>query len=237
MDGSGQISRNCLGFLARLEEVARKYGRNPAEITVVAVSKTHPVEYINEAVAAGMSHVGESKVQEALAKLGQAPRSFSLHMIGHLQSNKVKAAVGLFDIIESVDSLKLARAIDEEARAQGKTMPVLLEVNCNREPQKYGLDPDEVFDACGIVLEMKNLTLKGLMTVAPFVDDSRLIRTSFIELRNQRAAVQAQYSKATEFTELSMGMSDDWEMAIGEGSTMIRIGRALFGQRNYPQPS
>lgn len=225
------VSRNCREFLAQLETVARQHGRNPAEITVVAVSKTRPLEDMLAAVGVGMSVLGESKVQEAQAKLSGIERNFRLHMIGHLQTNKVKAALDLFDLIESVDSLKLARAIAEEAARREKIMPIFLEVNCSREPQKYGLQPEETLAAAAEVLECKSLRLDGLMTVAPFVEDESEIRASFTELRGLFNQIKSEFPDAVSFKHLSMGMSDDWKIAVAEGSTMIRIGRALFGER------
>ena len=217
--------------MARLEEVATNCGRNSAEITVVAVSKTRPLSDIEAAVAAGMSQFGESKVQEAQGKFAATKRDYRLHMIGHLQTNKVKAAVELFDMIESVDSLKLARAINDEAARQEKIMPILLEVNCSREPQKYGLQPEETERIADEVMKFKNVRLNGLMTVAPFVDTESIIRASFVELRGLFDSIRAGHHEASHFNQISMGMTDDWEIAVAEGTTMIRIGRALFGAR------
>lgn len=227
----GSVSRNCREFLARLETVAGKSGRNPGEITVVAVSKTRPVEDVLAAVAAGMSHVGESKLQEAQSKFVGIERNFTLHMIGHLQSNKVKAAIRQFDMIESVDTVKLAQIIDEEAGRQNLTVPILLEVNCSREQQKYGLEPESAVEAAALVAQLKHVELRGLMTVAPFVEDEALVRASFVELRRLFENIKSSLPGLKNFSQLSMGMSDDWEIAVAEGSTMIRIGRALFGER------
>lgn len=231
MAGDTSVSRNCREFMAKLDEVATNCGRNSAEITVVAVSKTRPLSDIEAAVAAGMSQFGESKVQEAQAKFVGIERDYRLHMIGHLQTNKTRAAVSLFDMIESVDSLKLARAIDEESARQGKVMPILIEVNCSREDQKYGLQPEETERVAAAVLELKNVRLCGLMTVAPFVDTESIVRASFVELRGLFDSIKAGHPDAADFNRISMGMSDDWEIAVAEGSTMIRIGRALFGDR------
>ncbi|MGB5106592.1 MAG: YggS family pyridoxal phosphate-dependent enzyme [Candidatus Zixiibacteriota bacterium] len=217
--------------MARLEIVAKNAGRNPAEITVVAVSKTRPIEDILTAILAGMSNIGESKLQEAQAKLSGMQRDFVLHMIGHLQTNKVKAAIDLFDIIDSVDTIKLARLINEEAQKQQKNVPILLEINCSREEQKYGLAPEETLEVAAEVAQMKNLDLRGLMTVAPFVEDESLVRAAFSELRELFGSIKTAIPGMREFKQLSMGMSDDWELAVAEGSTMIRIGRALFGER------
>lgn len=231
MNGDSSVGRNCREFLARLEKVAEKSGRNPAEITVVAVSKTRPLADVLAAVAAGMSHIGESKLQESQTKFAGSNRDFTLHMIGHLQSNKVKAAISIFNTIDSVDSVRLARIINDEAVEQNKTVPILLEVNCSREQQKYGLDPDETSAAAAEIAQMRNIELRGLMTVAPFVEDDALVRASFVELSKLFETIRTSVSGLKHFSQLSMGMSDDWEIAVAEGSTMIRIGRALFGER------
>lgn len=231
MAGDTLVSRNCREFMARLEKVAADCGRSSAEITVVAVSKTRPLSDIEAAVAAGMSLFGESKVQEAQNKFAGTVRDYRLHMIGHLQTNKVKAAIGLFDMIESVDSLKLARVIDDEAARQGKIMSILLEVNCSREPQKYGLQPLETESIAAEVMKFKNVRLNGLMTVAPFVDTESIVRSSFVELRGLFESIKAGHPEAVDFRQVSMGMTDDWQIAVAEGTTMIRIGRALFGER------
>lgn len=233
MNGGANIGRNCRLFLEQLEQVAGRCGRNPAEIAPIAVSKTMSLDDALEAVKAGFTHVGENKVQEAQGKFGHVKRDFTLHMIGHLQSNKAKAAVELFDAIQSVDSLKLAQAIDKEAERLGKVMPILLEVNTSREQQKFGLAPEETSDLFDQVSTLKHLRLTGLMTIAPFVDVEAPIRAAFSELRGLFERIRAAHPEAGAFTELSMGMTDDWEIAVAEGATMIRIGRALFGERTY----
>ncbi len=232
MNGDNVVSRNALEFRAHFERVCASCGRNSAEITVVAVSKTKPLEMIRAAVAAGFVVFGESKVQEVQAKLAGVERDFELHMIGHLQSNKAKLAVQLFDMIQSVDSLKLAVEIDKEAARVDKVMPILLEVNTSREDQKYGLAPEQVGEAVTQVLAMRNLRLCGLMTIAPFVEAVAPVRAAFVELRNLFETIKSAHPEASDFRHLSMGMSDDWEIAVAEGATMIRIGRALFGERN-----
>jgi len=232
MDGGSDISRNCRQFWERLVAVAGRCGRDPAEIDVIAVAKTKPLAAVLAAVGAGMRQIGENKVQEALTKYGDVQRDFSLHMIGHLQSNKARAAVELFDSIQSVDSLRLAQAIDKEAERIGKVMPILLEINTSRETQKFGLAPEATSEVFAQALELKNVRVGGLMTVAPFVDEEAPVRGAFRELRELLERIKSEYPTATEFNRLSMGMSDDWELAVAEGATMIRIGRALFGERN-----
>jgi len=231
MNGEGAVIRNCREFLERLGEAAKRSGRNIEDITVVAVSKTRPLEDVLEAAAAGMKYFGENRVQEAERKYAGIVRDFRLHMIGHLQSNKVRDAVALFDVIQSVDSLRLAEILDWEFARAGKTGEIMLEVNTSGEPQKYGFAPQEVVTAAGNVFELTNVRLTGLMTVGPLTEDEAAIRNSFGELRQLFDKVKAEHAGREEFGVLSMGMSDDYEIAVEEGATMIRVGRALFGPR------
>lgn len=217
------IAENVQLLRRRVERAAERAGRSPAAVTIVAVSKTFPAEAIVEALAAGLTHIGENRVQEAkpkvtaLAATGQHP---TWHLVGHLQTNKVKEALALFDVIQSVDSLRLAEALS--GRAQ-RPMPVLLEVNVAGETSKYGFAPEEVMAAAEAVARLPHLEVRGLMTVAPLVDDPEEVRPVFRRLRELRDALG--------LPDLSMGMTDDCEVAIEEGATMVRIGRAIFGER------
>jgi pyridoxal phosphate enzyme (YggS family) len=231
MNSEGAVIRNCREFQERLGEAARRCGRNVEDITVVAVSKTRPVEDVFEAAIAGMTHFGENRVQEAERKYAGITRNFQLHMIGHLQSNKVRAAVALFDVIQSVDSLRLAEILDREFDLTEKIGKIMLEVNTSGEPQKYGFAPQEVVVAADKIFEMGHVRLTGLMTVGPLTEDEAAIRNSFGELRQLFDKIRSNHSGRKEFTTLSMGMSDDYEIAVEEGATMIRVGRALFGPR------
>jgi hypothetical protein len=205
-------------------------GRSPDEVTVVGVSKTFPATLVVEACRAGLTDIGENRVQEAAAKipaveaLGSRPR---WHLVGHLQTNKVKTALGLFDIIHSVDSVRLAEFISRQAASlpvrQAGPLPILLEVNVAGETSKFGLRPEETGRALEQMARLPGLAVQGLMTVAPLVDDPEEVRPVFRELRRLRDALGLHH--------LSMGMTDDFEVAIEEGATMVRIGRAIFGPR------
>jgi len=215
------VAERVANVRQRVERAAERAGRSPTEVTIVAVSKGFPPSAIEEAAAAGIAHLGENRVQEAAAKipaLGSLPVTW--HLVGHLQSNKAKTALELFDIIHSVDSLHLAEVLSQ--RAQGP-QPVLLEVNVTGEASKFGFPPGEVASAAEAVARLPRLDLRGLMAVAPFGNDPETVRPVFRELRRLRDALGLR--------ELSMGMTDDFEVAIEEGATLIRIGRAIFGER------
>jgi pyridoxal phosphate enzyme (YggS family) len=206
----------------RVAQAAERAGRSPAEVTIVAVSKSFPAQAIEEAAAAGIAHIGENRVQEAVAKIPSLRHlPVTWHMVGHLQTNKAKTALELFDIIQSMDSLRLAEAISRRA---DRPVPVLLEVNVGGEASKYGFPPEEVPRAAETVARLPHLDVCGLMTVAPLVRDPEEVRPLFRELHRLRDALG--------LAELSMGMTDDFEVAIEEGATLVRIGRAIFGERN-----
>jgi pyridoxal phosphate enzyme (YggS family) len=217
------IRNNIQEVQRRITAALQRSHRQPAEITLVAISKGHDVSAIREAFACGLRHFGESRVQEAEEKLGRLSDmrdKSTWHMVGHLQSNKAKKALTLFDMIQSVDSINLARAID---RSTFKRLPVLIEVNTAGEATRYGFLTEEVEGAAGLIGQLPNLELQGLMTIAPFIDDELKVRNTFRTLRKLRDSLGLKH--------LSMGMSDDFEIAIEEGSTIIRIGRAIFGER------
>ena len=210
-----QIANACL-----------RSGRSPEAVTVVAVTKGFPPEAVREAFAAGLSHFGENRVQEAQGKIpllaGLAPRP-TWHMVGHLQTNKVKTALSLFDIIQSVDSLHLAQEISRRA-PESVRVPVLLEVNVAGEAAKYGFSPDELPAAAEQVRSLPGLEVRGLMTVAPMAGDPQEARPVFRRLRS--------LAQSLDLRDLSMGMSDDFEVAVEEGATIVRVGRAIFGERS-----
>jgi pyridoxal phosphate enzyme (YggS family) len=221
------IAENLRRIRERVTAACERAGRSPDEVTIVGVSKTFPPEAIAEACRAGLTDIGENRVQEALQKIplvesqGLRPR---WHLVGHLQTNKAKSALGLFGIIHSVDSLHLAEAI---SRRTAQTVPVLLEVNVAGEASKFGLAPEEVAQACRQIAALPNLDVQGLMTVEPFVTDAEEVRPVFRRLRELRDELGLR--------ELSMGMTDDFEVAIEEGATMVRIGRAIFGPRPFEE--
>jgi hypothetical protein len=206
----------------RVQRAAERAGRSPADVTIVAVSKGFPPSAIDEAVVAGIGDVGENRVQEAAAKIvALRPLPITWHLVGHLQTNKAKTALELFDIIHSVDSLHLAEVLSHPDRSG--PLPILLEVNAAGEATKFGFPPGEVAAAAQAIARLPHLDLRGLMTVAPFVSDPETVRPVFRELRRLRDALGLR--------ELSMGMTDDFEVAIEEGATLVRIGRAIFGER------
>lgn len=218
------LRRNIDAVRGRIAAAASRAGRDAGDITLIAVSKTHEATAIAAAFGAGMCDFGENRVQEAASKIpllreqGVDP---VWHLVGHLQTNKVTAAIDLFDILHSVDSLRLAKAISERAR---KRVGVLIEVNVAGEASKHGVSPGEALRLAEDVGELPNIDLRGLMTVAPQVDDPEDVRPVFRELRALRDAIGLR--------ELSMGMTDDFEVAVEEGSTLVRVGRAIFGPRS-----
>jgi pyridoxal phosphate enzyme (YggS family) len=219
------IAANVAAVRARIEAAAHRAGRDPASVTLIAVSKTFPAEAVAAAIAAGIRDIGENRVQEAETKrpaveaTGAAPARW--HLIGHLQSNKVKPALHTFDILHSVDAPRLAETISRHASAP---VDILLEVNVAGEASKYGLSPDAVAAALERIRALPNLNPCGLMTVAPAVDDPEQVRPVFHRLRELRDALG--------LAELSMGMTHDFEVAVEEGATMVRVGRAIFGMRH-----
>ena len=220
-------------FAERLEEVERriaaaceKAGRPRDSVTLLAVSKTKPPEAVREAAECGLRLFGENKVQEAQSKVSMCPSGLEWHLIGHLQTNKAKVAANLFQMIHSVDSLKLLQALDASA---GTTLPVLLQVNVSGEASKSGMKPDEVADIINAANQMQKVEVHGLMTIPPFSPDPEKTREHFTALRELRDRLEEE--TGTPLPELSMGMSHDLEVAIEEGSSWVRIGTDLFGGR------
>lgn len=222
-------------FSSRLERVreaitlaAQKAGRDPSEIELIAVSKTQTAAAVQEALRAGITHLGENKVQEARGKIEEVGRG-TWHLIGHLQSNKAKDAVRLFDSIDSVDRLDLAQEIDHRAEALGKTQNVLLQVNIAGESTKFGCAPEAAPDLAEKMNGLPRLALRGLMTIAPFSPDPEKSRPHFAALKTLRDRIEAE--TGLRLPVLSMGMSGDFTVAIEEGATDVRVGTALFGER------
>ncbi|HOD67310.1 MAG TPA: YggS family pyridoxal phosphate-dependent enzyme [candidate division Zixibacteria bacterium] len=223
------IGRNIVELRGRIVEACEQYDRDADDITVVAITKTHPPSVIRTAVAAGLHNIGESRVQEADAKIAALGQIARFHMVGHLQTNKVKRAVELFDVIQSVDTLKLADEINRQAGKAELEIECLVQVNCSGEDQKYGVSPDACLDLCRQIRNLENIVLSGLMTIGPLADDEDSVRAAFRRCRELFR--QGQDLFGDEFDTLSMGMSGDFPLAIAEGSTMLRIGSLLFGQR------
>ncbi|HMJ90436.1 MAG TPA: YggS family pyridoxal phosphate-dependent enzyme [Candidatus Acidoferrum sp.] len=217
----------------RIADACGRAGRDASSVTLLAVSKGIPPELIAQAADHGQVAFGESKVQEAKAKIPLCPSRCRWQMIGHLQSNKCRDAVQMFDMIQSVDSVALANELNKWADKFSKCVPVLLEVNVAGESSKFGLNPDRVVDACIAINSLSRLEVHGLMTIAPWTPDPEKVRPAFRRLRELKVACEEKLGAP--LPHLSMGMSDDFEVAIEEGSTIIRIGTALFGAR--PKPS
>ncbi len=216
----------------RIKKAAEVCHRDPEMIRLVAVSKTVPVNKVQEAIDAGATILGENYVQEARDKINALRiLPVSWHFIGHLQSNKAKYAVRLFDLIHSVDSLKLARELNKQAQKNGKIQQILVQVNISREETKSGASVDE---AIGLVTEighLQNLSIKGLMTMPPFFNQPEKVRPFFAALRYLRDRIESKAAPNVSMEELSMGMTGDFEVAIEEGATMVRVGTAIFGER------
>lgn len=229
------IAENIARIRERIASAARHAARNPEDITLMAVSKTFPPESIREAYAAGLRVFGENRVQEFAGK-SEALRDLqdaTWHLIGHLQSNKAAKATELFNAIDSVDSVRLADKLNAAAQSAGKTLAVLIEINVGGEEAKSGLAPDS--PALEQVLigapQWKNLSIRGLMTVPPYTEDPEGARPFFRKLREKRDQIAARHLPAISIDTLSMGMSHDFEVAIEEGSTCVRVGTAIFGIR------
>ncbi len=233
------IRENLLRVKERIEKAARKAGRDPGEIKLVAVSKTVEVARTKEAIEAGVAILGENYVQEAQKKIeeigklacterfGEA-RPVSWHFIGHLQSNKAKYAIRLFDMIHSLDSIALAEELDRRAGQTDRMIKVMLEVNLSKEETKFGTDEEMVFSLARRVQALQHLSLKGLMTMPPYFDSPEMSRPYYIALRDLK---EKMVRGGISMEELSMGMSNDFEIAVEEGATYVRVGTAIFGPR------
>ncbi|MEO0098719.1 MAG: YggS family pyridoxal phosphate-dependent enzyme [candidate division WOR-3 bacterium] len=228
------IKENIKILKERIGEICAKKGRRE-EITIVAVTKGISVEKIREAIASGIKIIGENRVQEAFSKYQIIGEEVAWHMVGHLQTNKVKKALQFFQMIQSVDSLHLALEIDKHAREKNKVVPVLIEVNTSGEATKFGVPPDKLFSLLEKILPLKQIKVLGLMTLGPglAVVDPEKSRKPFRQLWELREKIREKFQlPPSQFSILSMGMSSDYEVAIEEGANMIRIGTAIFGKRD-----
>ena len=222
------IKENLLGVMERIEKAARKVGRDPNEIKLVAVSKTVEAARIKEAIEAGVKILGENYVQEAQKKIEEVGRPVSWHFIGHLQSNKVKYAIRLFDMVHSLDSIPLAEELNRRAEQADRVIRVMIEVNLSKEATKFGTDEEVVVNLAKRIQNLKHLFLEGLMTMPPYFDSPEMSRPYYIALR---ALKERMVKEGVPMKELSMGMSNDFEIAIEEGATYVRVGTAIFGPR------
>ncbi len=212
-------------------ETALKCGRNPDDIKIISVSKTFAVEKIQEAVNTGINVFGESKVQEAYSKFPLVNGDFELHMIGHLQSNKAREATDIFDVIHSIDKVSTAFRLNSEAEKKDKIQRIYLQLKTSDEINKHGADSTEIFTIAEAVCGMKNIKFEGLMSIGPNTSDPILIQKSFIETAKTLDIINSRFK--LNLTGLSMGMSGDYKIAVQEGATILRIGSAIFGDRNY----
>ena len=217
----------------KIVQACERAGRNPSEVKLIAVSKTKPVSMIEEAIACGQTVFGENKVQELCDKIPQLPANLEWHLIGHLQRNKVKYIVDKVALIHSVDTVRLAKQISQEAIKAGVTVQILLEVNVAREESKFGFMEEEVEEAVREIAAFPNIQIVGLMTIAPFVADPEENRIYFKKLHQLCVDINKKNIDNIRMSELSMGMTGDYEVAIEEGATMVRIGTGIFGARNY----
>lgn len=227
-----RLERTLPELRERLEQACQRAGRSDADsITVVAVTKGHPLEAIEAAREAGLEVIGENRVQEAQAKWETAgDLGLSWHLVGHLQRNKVRQALKMFELVHSVDSLRLAATVDKEAERLGHRAPVLVQVNASGEQSKYGFSADEALGPITEICALEHVRVEGLMTMAPFTADEGVLRETF---QRTRALFDRCRDNLEQFEgrHISMGMTNDFEIAVEEGSTMVRIGTALFGER------
>lgn len=225
------IAGNYGTLLERIAEAAVKVGRNPKDIKLLGAAKSQSVELVRAAIAAGVRLIGENYVQEAREKKQAVSELVEWHMIGHLQRNKAKAAVEIFELIESLDSVALARELDQEGKKRGKTIRTFIEVNLGGEESKSGITKDKVGELLKAAGDLSHVSVEGLMTVPPLKEDPEDVRPYFCALRDLQAELQGLRMPNVSLKELSMGMTHDYPVAIEEGATIVRIGTALFGPR------
>lgn len=227
------IQDNVVDVEKKIMAACNKSGRNREDVTLIAVSKTKPVDMMLEAIRAGIVHFGENKVQELCEKNDQIKEELHWHMIGHLQRNKVKYIIDKNILIHSLDSLRLAEQIQVDAEKRNIIQEVLIEVNIASEESKYGFKPEEVEDAILKIAKMNSLRIKGLMCVAPYTENAEENRIYFKKMRQLLVDIKEKNIDNVTMEMLSMGMSGDFEVAIEEGATLVRIGTGIFGERNY----
>jgi len=225
------IASNLFKVQENMRKAALKVGRGIEDIKLVAVSKEVDSSKIKEAIKAGVTILGENYVQDAKEKIAEIGHDIQWHMIGHLQTNKAKYAVKLFDMIQSADSLRLAEELDKQAKKLDKGFQILIQVNVSGEESKFGVSPDGIYDLLHHISKMEHITVQGLMTMPPYFNDPERNRPYFKALRELRDRIVSSEIKNVFLKELSMGMSNDYEIAIEEGATIVRIGTAIFGER------
>ena len=227
------IKENLENVKEKIRNSCQKSGRDMKEVTLIDVSKTKPVEMLMEAYQLGERHFGENKVQELVHKYEEMPKDIHWHMIGHLQTNKVKYIVDKVDLIHSVDSIKLAQTINKESEKRNIVSNILIEVNVAMEESKFGITVDEVEDFISEISYLNNIKVKGLMTIAPYVENPEENRNIFRKLKQLSVDINAKNIDNINVSILSMGMTNDYEVSIEEGANMVRVGTGIFGERDY----
>ncbi len=227
------VTENIKAVQEKITAACARAGRDPREVTLIAVSKTKPESMIEEAYATGQRDFGENKVQEICRKRELLPEDIRWHMIGHLQRNKVRQVLGKACLIHSVDSLRLAETISQEAVKQGLQADILVEVNVAQEESKFGVNTEETIALVENIAALENIHVHGLMTIAPFVEDPEENREIFRKLKQLSVDIEAKNINNVNMSVLSMGMTNDYEVAIEEGATMVRVGTGIFGERDY----
>ncbi|MBQ9757464.1 MAG: YggS family pyridoxal phosphate-dependent enzyme [Clostridia bacterium] len=226
------IEKNLLEVNKKIGEAALSAGRKADEIKLIAVTKTYGADLINEAIDFGVTDIGENRVQEIMEKY-ESVKQVRWHLIGHLQKNKVKYIIDKVELIHSVDSVELALEIDKKAKKIDKIQKILLEVNVSGEESKFGIEPERCLDICREISRLENVKILGLMTVAPFTDDETLLGNVFSGLKKLAAEIENENIENVSMDELSMGMTNDFPLAIEKGATMVRVGTGIFGKRDY----
>ncbi|MFR6537064.1 MAG: YggS family pyridoxal phosphate-dependent enzyme [Lachnospiraceae bacterium] len=227
------LKENLAEVQSRVEQACKRAGRDVAEVTLIAVSKTKPVTDLQEIYNAGVRDFGENKVQEMCDKMEKMPKDINWHMIGHLQRNKVKYIVGNVALIHSVDSYRLAEEINIQAKKKGLVVPILVEVNIADETTKFGVSKEDAMELVRQIASLDALSIKGLMTIAPYVVDPEENRAYFRKIKELSVDIDNQNIDNVSMDILSMGMTGDFEVAIEEGATMVRVGTGIFGKRDY----
>lgn len=227
------IKENLEEVEKNIREACKRCGRNREDVTLIAVSKTKPVAMLEEAMEEGILQFGENKVQELTDKYDKLPKTIKWHMIGHLQRNKVKYIVDKVNLIHSVDSIRLAEEINEQAKKKQLTVSILIEVNIAKEDTKYGVMDEDIIPLIEYISKLEYVKIAGLMTIAPFVEEPELNRVHFKNLRKLSVDIKRKSIDNVSMDVLSMGMTGDYEVAIEEGATMVRVGTGIFGKRNY----
>lgn len=227
------IAQNLHQVQENIKKACEKVNRDPSEVTLISVSKTKPVSMLQEAYDEGVRTFGENKVQEIMDKYGQLPQDIEWHMIGHLQRNKVKYIADKVTMIHSLDSLRLAETIESEASKHNRVIPVLIEVNVAMEESKFGISVDEVLPFVQELSKFPHLRVNGLMTIAPYVENPEENRQIFRKLKKLSVDIEEKNINNINMSVLSMGMTGDYQVAIEEGATMVRVGTGIFGERDY----